>query len=212
MATDLREVLRSRSFWMMGLAVALIGFVDQGLTQHTVLYLDKDLGLGRSLAAQALSLIFLLSIAGKVGFGWVMDKLSVKGVMLCYLLMALAIILAFSARGTVILILFCLVREVAHGGAIVDVPILCKHAFGPRVLGRTIGLLTTFLTTGFAAGPLALGYLHDHQDTYHYGFLLLIGCSMAATLALLGVEPAYWKSLRRTETDTSATAASKTKY
>jgi 3-O-methylgallate 3,4-dioxygenase len=44
----------------------------------------RDVGLGRPAAAQALSLIFAISIAGKLGFGWLYDRLSVRGVMLCY--------------------------------------------------------------------------------------------------------------------------------
>ncbi len=190
-AADIEAVVRQPSFWAMGFAVALIGFVDQGLLQHTVLYIEKDLGLGRAAAAQALSLVFATSVVGKVGFGWVFDRLSVRGVMICYLLMAAAVLLAFPVEGTFLLVPFSAVRGLAHGGTIVDEPILCKHTFGPRTLGRTIGLLTAFLTAGFALGPPVLGHLHDVQGDYHAGFFLLFGLSLAACLLLLGVRPAY---------------------
>ena len=49
---DFAAVLRSRTFWMLGAAVVLIGFVDQAMSQHFVLFLDKDVGLGLAAAAE----------------------------------------------------------------------------------------------------------------------------------------------------------------
>ena len=183
--------IRSRSFWMIGLAVLLIGFVDQAMGQHLVLYLDRDVGLGPSVAQRAMSAVFFVSIAGKLGFGWFYDKLSVNGVMVCYFLMAVAVILAFPVQMLSILILFTIVRGLAHGGAIVDIPVLSKHCFGPRVLGKTIGILTAFVTVGFALGPPIVGYMHDTQGSYRNAFFLMIGVSIAAGLSLLGVKATY---------------------
>ena len=188
---DFAAILRTRTFWMIGLAVWLIGFVDQSLGQHLVLYLDKDIGLGRSVAAGVLSAVFFVSIAGKLGFGWIYDKLSIKGIMACYFLMAVSVVLLFPAQMVLMLVLFGLTRGLSHGGAIVDIPVMAKHCFGPKALGKTIGVLTAFVTLGFAAGPPIVGYLYDTQGNYRVAFLLLIGVSIAAGLALLGVTPMY---------------------
>ena len=188
---DFAAVLRSRSFWLIGLGVMLIGLVDQAMGQHLVLYLDKDVGLGRSAAAGILSAVFVVSIAGKLGFGWLYDKLSVKGVMCCYFLMALAVILAFPVQIMSVLVMFTIVRGLAHGGAIVDIPVLSKHCFGPKVLGKTIGILTACVTVGFAIGPPLVGYMYDTQGSYRNAFLLLIAVSVAAGVSLLGVTPTY---------------------
>ena len=191
---DLSAVLRNRTFWMMGLAVVLIGFVDQAISQHFVLYLDKDVGLGLALAARAASIATLISIGGKVGFGLVYDKLSVRGVMICYVLMAIAALIAIPVEGTMLLGALLLTRGLAHGGAIVDIPVMAKHCFGPKLLGRTIGLLTAFVTVGFAAGPPIVGYLYDTQGTYRYAFMMLAGMAVAAGLVLLAVKPVYWEA------------------
>jgi OFA family oxalate/formate antiporter-like MFS transporter len=191
----LGEMLRGPTFWALALGVFLIGFVDQAMTQHTVLYLDKDQGLGRSVASIALSFVFFMSIAGKIGFGWVYDKLSLRGISLCYWLMALSVLLAFPAQAVVSLALFGIVRGLAHGGSIVDIPVMSKHCFGPKVLGRSIGLLTASVTLGFAAGPPLLGYLYDVQGSYRTGFYLLIGMSLAAGLVLFAARPDYRQRL-----------------
>ncbi|SVA25699.1 uncharacterized protein METZ01_LOCUS78553 [marine metagenome] len=188
---DFNDVLRSRSFWMIGLAVMLIGFVDQSVGQHMVMYLDRDVGLGPVVAANVLTAVFAISIVGKLGFGWFYDKLSVRGVMVCYFLMAVAVVLLFPAQVLSILILFSIVRGLAHGGAIVDIPVLSKHCFGPKVLGKTIGILTACVTVGFALGPPIVGYLYDTQGNYRIAFFLLVGVSIAAGLSLLGVTATY---------------------
>jgi MFS family permease len=190
---DFSTVLRQRSFWMLAAAVLLIGFVDQAMSQHFVLYLDKDVGLGLAVAAGAASAAALISIFGKVGFGWVYDKLSTKGVMICYVLMALAVLIAIPVQGSFLLGALVLTRGLAHGGAIVDIPVLSKHCFGPNMLGRTIGVLTACVTVGFAAGPPVVGYIYDTQGTYRYAFMLLAVMSLAAGAAVLGARPVYWE-------------------
>ena len=185
------DVLRSRSFWMIGLAVSLIGFVDQSMGQHLMLYLIQDVNYSREDAAWVLSAVFGVSIAGKLGFGWLYDKLSVKGVMLCYFLMSVAVLLMFPISILSALVAFTITRGLAHGGSIVDIPVLSKHCFGPKVLGKTIGILTACVTIGFAIGPPLVGYMYDTQGSYRNAFIMLAVASIAAGLSLLGVKTTY---------------------
>ena len=208
-AVELSEVLHNRTFWMLGLAVVFIGFADQAMSQHFVLYLDKDVGLGLAAAAGAASIASLISIGGKVGFGWVYDKLSVRGVAVCYALMAIAALIAIPVEGTILLGALVLTRGLAHGGAIVDIPVMSKHCFGPKLLGRTIGLLTAFVTVGFAAGPPIVGYMFDTQGTYRYAFMLLAAMAIVAGVFVLAAKPVYWETHirpRGTAEDTPQTA------
>ena len=188
---DFSDVLRSRSFWMIGLAVSLIGFVDQSMGQHLMLYLIQDVNYSEADAALVLSAVFGVSIAGKLGFGWLYDKLSVKGVMLCYFLMAVSVLLMFPISILSALVAFTITRGLAHGGSIVDIPVLSKHCFGPKVLGKTIGILTACVTIGFAIGPPLVGYMYDTQGSYRNAFIMLAVASIAAGLSLLGVKTTY---------------------
>jgi MFS family permease len=151
-------------------------------------------GLGLAVAAGAASIASLISIGGKVGFGWIYDKLSVRGVMICYVMMAVSVLIAIPAQGTLLLGALVLTRGLSHGGAIVDIPVLSKHCFGPNSLGRTIGLLTAFVTVGFAAGPPVVGYLYDTQGTYRYAFMLLAVMAVGAGLFVLAAKPVYWET------------------
>ena len=70
---------------------------------------------------------------------------------------------------------------------------MSKHCFGPKLLGRTIGLLTAFVTVGFAAGPPIVGYLFDTQGTYRYAFIMLAAMSIVAGVFVMAAKPTYWE-------------------
>ncbi|MBL4603387.1 MAG: MFS transporter [Emcibacteraceae bacterium] len=185
------KAVKGKTFIAIGIGVFLIGFVDQGMLQHTVEYIDKDVGLGRDTARWAFSLIMTISILGKVCFGWLFDKIAVKGVMICYLSIGLGVIFAFPVGGIETLIAFCVARGISHGGTVVDVPYLCRQAFGPAILPRTVGTMTMILSAGFAAGPYVTGMMYDHSGNYDSAFYLLIALSLAATVSLFFVRTTY---------------------
>ena len=188
---DFAGTVKKRTFIAMSIGVFLIGFVDQGLLQHTVEYLDKDAGLGRDMARYGFSLLMTISLAGKVGFGWLFDKLAVKGVMICYLSIGLGVALAFPVGGLETLIAFCVARGISHGGTIVDVPYLCRQAFGPAILARTIGTMTMVLSAGFAVGPYVIGLIYDKTGSYDGAFMLCILLALSAAASLYWVKPDY---------------------
>ncbi len=197
---DFTGTLKTRTFIAMSIGVFLIGFVDQGLLQHTVEFLDKDAGLGRDMARYGFSLLMTISLAGKVGFGWVFDRLAVKGVMICYLSIGLGVALAFPVGGLETLIAFCVARGISHGGTIVDVPYLCRQAFGPAILARTIGTMTMVLSAGFALGPYVIGLIYDRTGSYNGAFYLCILLSLIAAASLIWVKPDYKNWLERQST------------
>lgn len=188
---DFTATVKGRTFIAMSIGVFLIGFVDQGMLQHTVEFVDKEAGLGRDSARWAFSLIMTISILGKVGFGWLFDKIALRGVMICYLAIGLGVLLAFPVGGPETLLAFCVARGLSHGGTIVDVPYLCRQAFGPAILPRTVATMTMILSAGFAAGPYIIGAIYDTFGSYTNAFYLCILLSLMATASLLFVKLAY---------------------
>ncbi len=196
MFKDFASIIKGKTFIAMAIGVFLIGFVDQGLLQHTVEYIDKEAGLGRDMARYAFSLIFTISIFGKVCFGWIFDKLAIKGVMICYIAIGIGVLLAFPVGGFETLLAFCVARGLSHGGTIVDVPYLCRQAYGPALLPRTIGTMTMILSTGFALGPYVIGRIYDSTGSYDNAFYLCILMAIIATISLAFVRPAYREWLK----------------
>lgn len=188
---DFVGTVKGTTFIAMSIGVFLIGFVDQGLLQHTVEFLDKDAGLGRDMARYGFSLLMTISLFGKIGLGWLFDRLAIKGVIICYLSIGLGVLLAFPVGGLETLLAFAIARGISHGGTIVDVPYLCRQAFGPAILARTIGTMTMILSAGFAIGPYVIGYIYDNTGSYDNALYLCFAMALMAALSLNWVKPEY---------------------
>jgi MFS family permease len=103
-----------------------------------------------------------------------------------------SVILALPVAGIVTLTVFLVVRNIAHGGMIVEAPVITKHYLGPRNLGMTIGIVSVFVNLGFAAGPPILGWLYDLNGNYTMGFVIYSGVAFLACGLLLPLKPRYW--------------------
>src|SRR5690606_19264277 len=116
--------------------------------------------------------------------GWFYDRFSIRGIALFYLLLGVSVLLALPVAGVGSLLLFIVVRGIAHGGLIVDVPILTKHYFGMERIGMTIGIMSVCVNLGYAAGPPIFGWLADTYGSFSVGLAVFGTIAMAATLTL----------------------------
>lgn len=189
----LKLLAADRNFWLLAGGVFLVGAVDMGMLQNQVLYLERDRGLDLSAVAWATSLLAAIGVVSKVGFGWFYDRFSIRGIMICYIMLALSILLAFPVAGITSMIIFMVARGIAHGGIIVDVPVLTRHYYGLDNIGLNMGILSAFLQMGMAAGPPLLGYTYDYFGSYNTGFSIIVVCGLLAALMLLPVKPRFWK-------------------
>src|SRR5690606_20938109 len=88
---------------------------------------------------------------------------------------------------------FIVVRGIAHGGLIVDVPILTKHYFGIERIGMTMGIMGVCVNLGFAAGPPVFGWLADVYGSFSPGMAIFGTIALGATLSIWWVKPRYWR-------------------
>ena len=187
-----KEVCQEKGFWYLGIAIFLVSAVDQALMQNYVTFLRNDRGLNHRDFFWLISLVTVLAIASKIGSGWFYDRFSIPGIRFFYFLLGISVILALPVTGLATMAVFLTVRNIAHGGMIVEAPVITKHYLGPRNLGMTIGIVSVFVNLGFAAGPPLLGYLYDINGNYTFGFVLYSGIAILAGLFLLPLKPRYW--------------------
>ncbi len=190
-----RRISRERAFWLIATGIFLVSAVDQALMQNYVNFLRIDKGMDlRETISWAGSLLAIIGVLAKVGSGWFFDRFSIRGIAFFYFLLAVSIFLGLPVAGIGTLLAFIIVRGVAHGGMIVDVPILTKHFFGMERIGMTMGIMAVCVNLGFAAGPPIFGWLADTTGNFTAG-MVLYGCIAAvATLTLLPIKPRYWVS------------------
>lgn len=189
---DFSTIKNSMNFWLVGLAIFLIALVEGGMMQHTKTFLQLDIGFSGTEAAWFFTLTMLISLAGRFLFGWSYDLWSVKGVALCYMFIGLGALLGFFVTGMVTAFVFCIIRGLAHGGVLVDVPVLAKHVFGMRSLSKIMAVYTGAYSLGMATGAWSFGYSHDLLGSYMEIFLLSILLSILAAWLVYRVQPRYW--------------------
>lgn len=196
-----KEVCQEKGFWLLALSIFLVSAVDQAMMQNYVTFLRADRGLNYREFAWLVSLVTFLAIASKMGSGWVYDRFSIPGIRVFYFLLGVSVILALPVAGVMTLTLFLVVRNIAHGGMIVEAPVITKHYLGPRNLGMTIGIVSVFVNLGFAAGPPMLGWLYDLNGNYTMGFVIYSGVAILACCLLIPLKPRYWSppSKRKSE-------------
>jgi MFS family permease len=148
----------SRSFILLSIALLGSSFGFVTLVVHQIPYFETQIGVSKSVAGSTIAVFTLLSIIGRVGFGWLADRYPKR------LMMASAIAVP------------------GFGGTIPLRPSMTAEYFGTKSFGTLNGIVQFISTTGGAAGPWLVGYLVDVNGNYTEGWLI-----SAAVVALVGV-------------------------
>jgi MFS family permease len=197
-------ISQDKNFWLIAIGIFLVSGVDQAVQQNTVQFLITNKGMNIDKIAWAASLIAVLGVCAKIASGWIYDQTSIRGIRSFYVLLAISTWLILPIAGPLTLTLFIVTRGMAHGGMIVDVPILTRHYFGPERMGLTIGIMSVAVNLGYAAGPPLLGWLADiNHGSFANGMLIYGAVAAVAVISLLRVTPRFWTppAKRREEAD-----------
>jgi MFS family permease len=190
-----RLISRERSFWMIAGGIFLVSAVDQALMQNYVDFLRVDRGMDmRTTIAWSGSLLGVIAILSKIGSGWFFDRFSIRGIAFFWGLLGISIFLGLPVAGFSTLLLFVVVRGIAHGGLIVDVPVLTKHFFGMERIGMTMGIMSVCVNLGYAVGPPVMAMFADRYGNFTIG-MIVYGCvALVGTCLLAPIKPRYWRS------------------
>jgi MFS family permease len=186
-ALDLRAAARTRSFWILLLALSLFYFYYLGVNQHLVNHLS-DIGYSEARAAASYAGAIFVGIAGKLSIGLLADRVSHRTALLAnFTVMALASVLLLAAASPALLLAFL----VAHGFSVaaenVVVPLAVADCFGVRHLARIYGVLMVALFVGGALGPVFAGGVFDATGSYRSAFMAYAVLNAAVCLMLLGL-------------------------
>ncbi len=204
------ELLIMRTFWIVFAAQVLVGAVDHSMQEHLPLFLARDAHLGLNLAAWGFTIATVSSALGKIGFGWLFDRYSVRAISICCLAMAAGIALAFPVEGLFTFALFTLVQGAVHGGILVEVPVCSRHVFGQRSLSKTIAMFAAANSLGAAIAIGGVGFMHDALKSYTPAFIILMFLSAISAAILYRLKPKYWSRPQEMQVAGDAQPASAT--
>ena len=182
------EAVRNLQFWKIAVGFFLVSGVIGGLIINLVKLLVET-GLDRVAAAGIASVMGLAVIVGRIGIGFLLDRLAAPVVACAILLLCALGCYALTMKALPIWALsLCVVALGLGAAAEVDlVAYLTGRYLGMKAYGKIYGLQLSTFYLGAAFGPAAIGYSFNHFKSYgpalHFAVAALVfGAVVIATL------------------------------
>jgi MFS family permease len=142
---------------------------------HIVAYCG-DLGYGVARGADMLALMMAFGIVGRVGSGFVADRIGgMPTLMLGSALQGVALLLYLLYDGLVSLYVISAVFGLFQGGIVPSYAIIIREYFPAKEAGARIGVVLMASLFGMALGGWLSGYIFDLTGSYQAAFLNGIG-------------------------------------
>ncbi len=185
----LREVLKTRDFWLIALGSFLSVGAIGGIIQHFVLFL-RDRNFAPEKAAGVMSFLLISSILGRLVMGWLADRIPKKYVMLlAFSAVAAAIPVLYAGNLTKLVYVFAFVFGFGMGADYMLIPLVTAECFGVRSLGKIMGIVITTDSLGQALAPVLVGRLYDLNRNYNLAFALVAVAAAIGAIAVLFIRP-----------------------
>jgi sugar phosphate permease len=177
----LKEAMRTRTFWAIGLSGMMIYYSILALYNHLFLHL-RGLGFEPLKAGFALSLLGLLGLTGKLINGALADRIDRHKVFrLCQLIMLVGVALLATMRENLVLVSIAIIG-LGWGGLFTLYNMLAVNNFGLKAAGKIGGVISLMESLGGGLGIWLTGVLYDRTSSYQQAFLLILGLVLAGLL------------------------------
>ncbi len=179
----IKNILISRNFYILAFgSMCSIGAVG-GINQHLKLYL-RDLSFTQAHAAQIMSLVLVMSLAGRVLMGMLADLIRRKYVMIIiYLIVGSSIPLLLIPDFPERIYIFAVIFGIGLGGDYMIIPLMAGDLFGIKTLGRVMGIILVADGLAESLTPMLVGALYNNTSkSYSTGFIVLICIALSGAL------------------------------
>ncbi len=183
------EAIRTSTFFLATAAISL-GFASIGaVLLHTSPFME-DRGIAPEMAGLILGFVSGMGVLGKVGSGYLSDRMSPRLVLMSVFLMeAVGLTALISTESTLGLAAFVLIFGYSMGAVVALQPLVVVHYFGLASLATTVGAMTACSALFSALGPIFAGYMHDWLGDYTVAYIIFIAVDCLAALLVLLIRP-----------------------
>ena len=180
------DVLRTSSFWMMGVAFFFNPLVTFTLTLHQVAIVVEQ-GFSIAAVASTLGCIGIFAMLGRPFAGALSDRVGREPAYTLFMTFTSLGVLSLFSLGPQkpwVLLVYVVLGGLGQGVGGAMFPAMVADLFpGPR-LGRIIGILSLFAGVGSSFGSWFLGYLYDLWGGYEGGLVFLFLALWVAVVAV----------------------------
>jgi len=181
-SVSFKEAIGTWQFWIVCAMTFCLGYCLFSIMVHIAPH-TTDLEFSTVIAANTLAIIGLLSIVGKVGMGYVIDRTASRAAWFAgFIAMAIALFLLLTANDILMLYVCAAIFGFGYGACVAGETPLLAELFGLDSHGTIFGAVTFSFTIGAALGPFQTGYIFDVTSSYHTAFLI---CGVIAVFGLV---------------------------
>jgi sugar phosphate permease len=184
-----KEALKSRAFWQIGLSMTLVFLSISTVIVHVMPYLSS-VGIIRSTSGMVATAIPLISIVGRLSSGWLADRFNKKQTAVGFIVIVGLGLLFFSYASDErmwLLIPFVILFGIGWGSHITIRAALLREYFGRSNLGTIFGFMMALSSLGAVIGPIFAGWAFDNWGSYHVAWLLFAGLVLTASIIMASI-------------------------
>jgi OFA family oxalate/formate antiporter-like MFS transporter len=183
------EIIKHRSFLYLGVAETFRMMAVNTVVTHIMPYLSS-VGMSRTLSGAVTAALPLVSIAGRLGFGWLGDRFDKRLAWAMTFFLISSGVLVFSyIQSFWAMLLFILLFAPGIGGSMVLRGVMVQEYFGMASYGKLLGIVLGFGAIGGIIGPTLAGWVFDTLGSYHWVWYGLSVISGAAMLLVIKIKP-----------------------
>jgi nitrate/nitrite transporter NarK len=186
----LHAVVRTKEFWLFTSYLAGTFTVNSALQLHMIPYFRQDVGLTSAWAAVVQSIVYVMSGFGRIGGGYLLDKidyrfvLAVVAAIMGFALLYLQLVDVNSVAAT---LPFAVMFGVSFGCLVPMRGAVGSIMFGTRAIGRVIGILQGAPIAAGVIGPMVMGIIFDLDGSYSvaiWGLIVISALMVPLSLAM----------------------------
>jgi MFS family permease len=184
-----RQALRTRSFWLLTLAITASGAGLSVVMVHIMPFLES-VEVSRGVASSVAALVAVISVVGRLGFGWLGDRWEKRHLLaIAFLLQAIGLLFFAYTQALWPAIVFLMLFGPGFGGTITLRLALQGDYFGRKAFASIQGMMLGIYLMGHMVSPVFAGWVFDVQGSYRLAWIALALITFIAIPITLALRP-----------------------
>ncbi|HEY95033.1 MAG TPA: MFS transporter [Dehalococcoidia bacterium] len=177
---SVKEAVKSRSFWLIGFGLLILGGGSITILTHLMPYLI-DAGMEKQQASMVVMTVAIVGLVARLPVGWLMDVISRRnliGLSIGFSGTSFLLLRMIGADSPLILILAFAIPFGIGNGSLWVRSALIRDYFGTKYFGTIYGILMSFVTIGAGLLPPVTGWVFDEYGQYWPAFVTLAALNL----------------------------------
>ena len=180
-----KQALCSWVFWTVAVAFLCHVMAVNAIGTHIMPFFSS-IGVKRSISGLIISAVPLIGIVGRIGFGWLgdrIDKMKIATLALALTGLGTLTFMYVTADRVWLIITFIVVYGIGWGGIVPMLSGLVIKYFGRNRVGTIVGCINSVMMLGTVTGAPLAGWIYDVKGSYQMAWLIMGSLLMTVAVA-----------------------------